>query len=67
MKRSDISDVEIIEACRKFHECEAETPDITLANKYPAKIIIAKMHQMYARGLIDYGVSLRTAWPKDYY
>jgi hypothetical protein len=66
MKRSDILDVEIIEACRRFHARAADTPEIALGNKYPAKVILAKMEQMCSRGLIEYGVSLRTAWPKDF-
>lgn len=64
-KRSDITDAEILAACRAFHEQHAPTPDIALADKYPAKVIMAKMEQMAKRGLIEYGVSLRTAWVVD--
>lgn len=57
-----IPDAEIIAACRSFHSEQAPTPEIALAEKYPEKVILAKMERMVGRGLLDYGVSLRTAW-----
>ena len=76
MKRSDISEKEIIDACNMFRESNNKdtrilketrnTPDITLSNKYSAKIILAKMQQMVDKGILAYGVSLRTAWVKNY-
>jgi len=39
-----------------------DTPEIALAHKYPAKLILAKMRKLCDKGLLDYGVSLRTAW-----
>lgn len=66
MKRSDISDAEMLEACKRYHNGEAETPDIALASKYPVKVIMAKMDHMNRRGLLDYGFTLRTAWSTDY-
>ena len=81
MKRSDISEEEIITACNIFkasnkvkinkegHEIVLQkvlnTPDITLSEKYPVKVILAKMRQMVEQGKLDYGVSLRTAWVVD--
>jgi hypothetical protein len=62
MKRSDVSDAEVLEACRRFHTHQADTPDRALSHKYPAKVILAKMRQLADRGQIEYGVSLRTAW-----
>lgn len=62
MKRSDIPDDEIIEACRAFRRREARTPEEALAHKYPPKLILAKMRHLVYRGVLDYGVSLRTAW-----
>ncbi len=62
MKTSDISDAEILQACRDFHAGAADTPDVALAGKYPAKLILSKMRRLHDRGLIEYGVSLRTAW-----
>ena len=66
MKRSDISDDEIIAACNAYHDAPwlstRQTPVEALADKYPPKVILAKMEQMDRRGILDYGVSLRTAW-----
>lgn len=58
----DISDAEILDCCQKVHTRAGETPDIALAYKYPVKVIMRKMQQMVERGLLEYGVSLRTAW-----
>jgi hypothetical protein len=58
-----VSDEEIIEACRAFRARRVrQTPDESLAHRYPAKVILAKMGQMVRRGLLACGVSLRTAW-----
>lgn len=65
MKRSDIPEAEIIEACRASRARTAKTPDIALAGKYPQKLILAKMAQLVEQGKLDYGVSLRTAWPTE--
>ena len=62
MKRGDIPTVEIIKACNRFHRRGGSTPDVALANRYPAKVILAKMDQLVKQGILDYGVSLRTAW-----
>jgi hypothetical protein len=56
-----IPDNEVLAACR-WSRAGGPTPDESLAHKYPAKVILAKMEQMVRRGLLDYGVSLRTAW-----
>lgn len=60
----DISDEEIIAACRQFHagRCRGQTPDESIAHKYPVKVVIRKMEQMIDRGILDCGVSTRTAW-----
>jgi hypothetical protein len=62
MKRSDIPEAEIFAACDAFHQRQAETPDIALADKYPPKVVLAKMQQLNDQGKLDYGVSPRTAW-----
>ncbi len=62
MKTSDITDAEIFAACDAFHKNGAPTPDIALADKYPPKVILAKMQKLSNQGRLDYGVSLRTAW-----
>ena len=38
------------------------TPDEALAHKYPVKVILARMKQLVKQNILDYGVSLRTAW-----
>lgn len=38
------------------------TPEERLADRWPPKLILAKMARMVDRGLLDCGVSLRTAW-----
>ena len=66
MKTSDIPAEEIFAACDTFHAngvaLGAQTPDIALADKYPPKLILAKMERLARQGKLDYGVSLRTAW-----
>jgi hypothetical protein len=62
MKRSDVCDQDIIDACNAFHSGIAETPDIALSTKYPKKLILSKMEQMVEKGILNYVVSLRTAW-----
>lgn len=61
MKCSDIPEDEIIAACIECHK-GGPTPDISLEHKYPVKVILAKMQKMVDKGILDYGVSLRTAW-----
>ena len=65
MKASDIPDTEIFAACNAFHEGRASTPDIALAEKYPPKVILAKMQKLSNQCKLDYGVSLRTAWVRE--
>lgn len=57
-----ITDEEMIAACRAFRTRTAPTPDVALADRYPVKVILAKMKQMVDRNILEYGVSLRTAW-----
>lgn len=57
---------EIIDACiawtltRPF----GPTPDMSLAHKYPVKVILKKMQKMVDAGILECGVSLRTAYVK---
>jgi hypothetical protein len=62
MKTSDITDEEILNAIREYGVGRAPTPDIALAHKYPVKVIMSKMRKLSDKGVLDYGVSLRTAW-----
>lgn len=64
VKRSDISDDEMIEAVREWNRniWINPLPTDALADKYPRKVIEAKMLQLVDKGILSYGVSLRTAW-----
>ena len=62
VKSADIPEADIFAACDAFHNEGAPTPDIALADKYPQKVILAKMQKMENRGKLESGVSLRTAW-----
>lgn len=64
MKRSDITEAEVIEACDAFHQHrDSRPPWKQLVDKgYPEKVVYAKMSQLVDKGVLDYGVSVRTAW-----
>jgi hypothetical protein len=62
LKRSDIPEQVILDACQAFHDGRADTPDKALADRWPAKLILARMQQLVGQGKLDYGVSLPTAW-----
>lgn len=49
------------------HYADGSAPWRRLAERYhvPEKVVYAKMEKLYDRGLIDFGVSLRTGWPSD--
>ncbi len=61
MQLKDVPAEEILQACRDFLAGRAGTPDVALARKYPAKLIMLKMEKLADKGLIECGVSLRTA------
>jgi len=63
----DISEAEIIKACDDFQSGAASTPEESLGDKYPAKVILRKMEKMADKGILEYGVSLRTAWVVEGY
>jgi hypothetical protein len=64
IQAKDIPVEVVLQACRAFHAYETpETPDEALP--YPPKVTLAKMEKLCRAGLIDYGVSLRTAWLTD--
>lgn len=60
-KTSDITDDEMLQAVRDFQN-GGPTPDIALADKYPVKVIMSKMRKLADKGILNYGVSLRTSW-----
>lgn len=63
MKRSDITDHDVVAACAA-QTLGAMSLHLLIAHTgAPAKVALAAMDRAASRGLIDYGVSLRTAWP----
>lgn len=62
LQLKDVPESEILQACRDFHAGRGPTPEKSLAHKYPPKLILKKMEKMADANLIEYGVSLRTAW-----
>lgn len=62
MSRKDVTDHEVVRACR---DRAATFADDLLAERtgQPRKVCERALERANARGLIDYGVSLRTAWP----
>lgn len=60
MKRRDISDVEVVRACRDGHP--ASLALLMERTGAPEKVASAAMERALDRRLIDYGVSLRTSW-----
>lgn len=65
MKRSDITDEQVVEACRlALAPFGPRSLDRLIEmTGAPAQVAYAAMERANDRGLIDYGVSLRTAWP----
>lgn len=59
-KAADISELELLRAVRAFHAKRQGPPDEEL--RFPPKVVEAKMRKLERRGLLEVGVSLRTAW-----
>jgi hypothetical protein len=67
-KRSDISDDEIIAVIRAQKDLpllDRRFPEQVLADKYPPKVVLAKMQDMVDRGILEYGVSLHSSRVKE--
>jgi hypothetical protein len=66
MSRKDITDEQVIMACDEFQSRRYEglfVTDILMRDTgQPEKVCIAAMERAEKRGLIECGVSLRTAW-----
>lgn len=58
----DITDIDVLRACRGFHERGDGSPFGTLAGDFSATVITAKMQAMVARGLLKYDTNLSIAW-----
>lgn len=71
MSRKDISDEEVVQACKDFHDGPkgvirpASWQLIAQRTGQAEKVVYAAMQRAFDRGLIEYGVSLRTAWATD--
>lgn len=68
MSTKDISDVEVVQACVYYQSGAFDKTALGLleeATRQPTKVCNAAMERAALRGLIDCGVSLRTAWPTD--
>lgn len=66
MKRSDISDLTVCKAAEVWND-SGLFMDALLVNwtGAPIKVVYAAMSRAYGRGLLECGVSLRTAWLTD--
>ena len=64
MKRSDIPTIAVLKACDSFHNGNAPAPLEALMDEFgaPENVVYAAMEREDDKGLIDYGVSLRTAF-----
>jgi hypothetical protein len=64
VKASDISEFELLEYIQKRRQnWELPTPDLVWMERgFPLKVVYAKLQKLLDRGLIEYGVSLRTGW-----
>lgn len=68
MATKDVSDVQVVEACLKFHTNRSGKHSLDLlveATGQPMKVCYRAMERAGRRGLIDYGVSLRTAFATE--
>lgn len=60
MHRRDIPEVEVLRAAR---DRASGGPFLDEAlSRYPSKVVAARLEQLSDRQLLEYGVSLRTAW-----
>jgi hypothetical protein len=72
VKTADISDKEVVAACKDYHAAlrDGVYGDMGLnllmeRTGAPVKVAYSAMLRAYRRGLINFGVSLRTAWPEE--
>ena len=68
MKTSDISDAQVVDACRRSHDGgvrEAAGDILYRETGAPPKVVFRAMERSYRRDLINFGGSLWTAWPES--
>ena len=67
MKRSDISDAEVVAACRDAHRVrEIRALDLLVQRTgAPEKVAFRAMERAEERRLIECGVGIATAWPVE--
>lgn len=65
VSRKDVTDIAVVLACRDALNTSVVFADELLAARtgQPRKVCERAMERAVRRGLIEYGVSLRTAWP----
>jgi hypothetical protein len=62
----DISDEHVIDLARRWHQDSGSAPcvlDALVAEGFPEKVAEHKIMRLVRRGLLEYGVSPRCAWP----
>lgn len=67
MKRCDITDEQIVQACVDAHASFVAAAGELLMERAgaPWKVVEAAMRRAEDRGLIDYGTSIWTAWSTE--
>jgi hypothetical protein len=71
VSRKDVSDAVVVQACKDFHAGPrgvirpASAQLVMQRTGQPWKVVLAAMERACNRGLIEYGVSLGTAWPTE--
>lgn len=66
MATKDIPDSEVVKACRDWKDEGIDAQALLMIRTdQSAKVCWRAMQRAASRGLIDYGVSLRTAWPTE--
>ena len=67
MKTADIPDYAVLSAYEKSKADPSKLPESILMREFDAhpKVCAAACVRAFERGLIDYGVSLRTGWITD--
>lgn len=62
-QRKHVPVVAVLRACRDFHAKQIDVvPMERLCRFGPEKVIVSRLAQLESKGLIESGVSLRTAW-----